>query len=155
MRIFRLLGVPSLVAVMAMGSGCVNAATHRAAVQDDSADRLSIAKVQREIRIGMSSSDVVSILGSPNMVTTDSERRETWVYDKVATERVYSNSSGGLSLIFGALGVGGSGGGLGAGSTGYSSNAGASSVNQRTITIIIKFDNDNKVRDYNYRQSSF
>ena len=151
MRKFWLLGVLSLLTVMTMGSGCINAAKHRTDVQDDSADRLSIAKVQREIHVGMSSSDVVSILGSPNMVTTDSERRETWVYDKVATEQVYSNSSGGLSLILGALGAGG----LGVGSTGYNSSTGASSLSQRTITIIIKFDNENKVRDYSYRQSSF
>lgn len=155
MRKFGVLGVAALVTAMAVGSGCVNAATHRAAVQDDSAERLSIAKVQREIHVGMSSSDVVSILGAPNMVTTDTDRRETWVYDKVATEQIYSNSSGGLSLVLGALGIGGSSAGLGAGGAGYSSSAGAASVNQRTITIIIKFDNNGNVRDYSYRQSSF
>ena len=79
-------------------TGCMTAEQHRAAVRNDAGDRLSIAKVQREIRVGMSGAEVVSILGSPNMVTTDSERRETWVYDKVATERAYSSSSGGLFL---------------------------------------------------------
>ncbi len=120
-------------------TGCMTAEQHRAAVRNDAGDRLSIAKVQREIRVGMSGAEVVSILGSPNMVTTDSERRETWVYDKVATERAYSSSSGGLFLILGGVG----------------SEAGASSSNQRTITIIIKFDKNNTVRDYSYRQSSF
>ena len=120
-------------------TGCMTAEQHRAAVRNDAGDRLSIAKVQREIRVGMSGAEVVSILGSPNMVTTDSERRETWVYDKVATERAYSSSSGGLFLILGGVG----------------SEAGASSSNQRTITIIIKFNKDNTVRDYSYRQSSF
>ena len=120
-------------------TGCIPAGQHRDAVRNDAGDRLSIAKVQREIRVGMSGAEVVSILGSPNMVTTDSERRETWVYDKVATERAYSSSSGGLFLILGGVG----------------SEAGASSSNQRTITIIIKFNKDNTVRDYSYRQSSF
>ena len=120
-------------------TGCMTAGQHRDAVRNDAGDRLSIAKVQREIRVGMSGAEVVSILGSPNMVTTDSERRETWVYDKVATERAYSSSSGGLFLILGGVG----------------SEAGASSSNQRTITIIIKFNKDNTVRDYSYRQSSF
>ena len=120
-------------------TGCIPAGQHRDAVRNDAGDRLSIAKVQREIRVGMSGAEVVSSLGSPNMVTTDSERRETWVYDKVATERAYSSSSGGLFLILGGVG----------------SEAGASSSNQRTITIIIKFNKDNTVRDYSYRQSSF
>ena len=120
-------------------TGCLSAGYHRDAVRDDTTDRLSIAKVQKEIHPGMSSADVVSILGSPNLVSTDNERREVWVYDKVATERVYSTSSGGLGLL-----IAGAAGGSGA----YSSN-------QRTITIIVKFDKEGKVRDYSYRQSSF
>ena len=41
--------------------------------------------------------EVVAALGSPNVVTTDPERNETWVYDKVATESVYSTSSGNVA----------------------------------------------------------
>jgi hypothetical protein len=38
------------------------------------------------------------------MVTTDEERRETWVYDKISTETVVSTSSGGVgSLILGGF----------------------------------------------------
>jgi len=132
-------------------TGCLPAGQHRAAVRNDAGDRLSIAKVQREIREGMSGAEVVSILGSPNMVTTDSERQETWVYDKVATERVYSTSSGGLGLVLG----GGNGNGFGGVGGGFGGSSGASSYSQRTITIIIKFNKDNTVRDYSYRQSSF
>jgi hypothetical protein len=103
----------------------------------------------------MSSADVVGVLGSPNMVTTDSERRENWVYDKISTSRVYSSSAGGVSaLILGGGLVGGGlvGGGVGGG---YSSSAGASSTSQRTLTIIIKFDKNSQVRDFAYRYSSF
>ena len=136
-------------------SGCMSAGKHREAVRDDSTDRISVGTVQREIHKGMSSADVVSILGSPNMVTTDNERRETWVYDKVATEQVYSASQGGLGGLLGGL-VGGAAGGLvGGGSGSFERGSGASATNQRTITIIIKFDENGKVRDYSYRQSSF
>lgn len=105
----------------------------------DDTERLSIAKVQREIKIGMSSSEVVTILGSPNMVTTDEQRRETWVYDKVATEASSNHSKSGIWLLVLYSG---------------SSNS-TSSINQRTLTIIIKFDNAGKVRDFAYRTSSF
>jgi outer membrane protein assembly factor BamE (lipoprotein component of BamABCDE complex) len=52
----------------------------------EASDNISIGKVQREIKIGMSNADVVAALGSPNMVTTDDQRREAWVYDRVSTE---------------------------------------------------------------------
>jgi hypothetical protein len=103
----------------------------------------------------MTNSQVIEVLGSPNMVTTDEKRREVWVYDKVATENAYSTSSGGvLALILGGV-VGGSGAGGGGVGGSYSSSAGASSTTQRTLTIIIKYDEENKVRDFAYRQSSF
>jgi outer membrane protein assembly factor BamE (lipoprotein component of BamABCDE complex) len=136
-------------------SGCMSASQHRKAVQDNSSDRVTVGTVQREIRIGMSAADVVGILGSPNIVTTDEERREVWVYDKIATDRVYSSSSGGVNALILGGGVAGTtllGGGIGAGGSG---SAGAASTSQRTLTIIIKFDKDNKVRDFAYHTSRF
>lgn len=136
-------------------AGCQSAAEHRAAVRDDSGDRVTVGTVQREIRVGMTNADVVQVLGSPNMVTTDEERREVWVYDKISTERAYSTSSGGVSaLILGGALVGGGlvGGGV---APGYSASSGADATSQRTLTIVIKYDNENRVRDFAYRQSSF
>ncbi len=131
--------------------GCQTAADHRRAVQDDSGDRLTVGKVQREIRVGMTNADVVGVLGSPNMVSTDEERREVWVYDKIATDRAYSASSGGVNALI--LGIGGGvGGGVGGGA---SSSTGATSTSQRTLTVIIKFDKDGKVRDFAYHTSRF
>ena len=138
-------------------AGCQTAAHHAADVRDARAqsDRLSVGKVQREIRVGMSSAEVVGVLGSPNMVTTDAKRRENWVYDRISTETVFSRSSGGVNALVlgGALvGAGLAGGAVGAG---YESAAGARSTSQRTLTIIIKFDEQNLVRDFAYRSSSF
>lgn len=143
------------VFLLCLLAACMSAGEHRQAVRDDTQDRLTAGKVQREIRVGMTSAQVVEVLGSPNMVTTDEQRREVWVYDKVATERAYSSSSGGVSALIlggvaGATGL--AGGGIG---PSYSSSAGASSTTQRTLTVIIKFDADNRVRDFAYRQSSF
>lgn len=144
----------ALLAVFAL-NGCMSAADHRRAVQDPTGDRLTVGKVQREIRIGMSSAAVIEVLGSPNIVTTDEKRREVWTYDKIATDRVYSTSSGGIStLILGGALVGGGLVGGGAGPY-YGSSAGAVTTTQRTLTIIIKFDKGQKVRDFAYHTSRF
>lgn len=150
-RLYKLL---LLIFVFSM-IGCMSAAQHREQVQNRDTDRVTVGKVQREIKVGMSSAQVVEVLGSPNVVTTDEQRREVWVYDKIATESVYSTSSGGVSaLILGGAGSPGLlGGVLGGGST--SQSAGAASKTQRTLTIIIKYDENQRVRDFSYRQSSF
>ena len=102
-------------------------------------ERMTVAKAQREIKIGMSSADVIEVLGSPNMVTTDDQRRETWVYDRVSTNVQSSSSNAGVwLLVFGA---------------GRSDSKASSS--QRTLTIVVKFDNNGKVRDFAYRTSTF
>ena len=147
--------IPVMFIFLFFITGCMTAAQHRADVRNDDKDRLTVGKVQKEIRVGMSSAEVVEILGSPNTVTTDEKRREVWVYDKISTETAYSTSSGGISaLILG--GFGGSSGiaGGGIGPT-FSHGAGASSTSQKTLTVVIKYDESGKVRDFAYRQSSF
>jgi len=132
-------------------AGCQTAAQHRANVQDDSTDRMTVGKVQKEIRVGMSGADVAQTLGSPNIVSTDEERREVWIYDKIATDQAHSSSSGGVSALILGFG-GGIAGGAGGGGN---STAGASSTSQRTLTVIIKFDKEGKVRDFAYHTSRF
>ena len=61
-------------------AGCQTAAFHRADTQDNSADRMTVGKVQKEIRVGMSGAEVAQVLGSPNIVSTDEERREVWLF---------------------------------------------------------------------------
>ena len=102
-------------------------------------EKITVATAQREIKVGMSSADVVEVLGSPNMITTDSKHRETWVYDRVSTTVQSSNSGSGVwVLLFGA----------GKNTHSYSST-------QRTLTIIVKFDEKGLVRDFAYRTSAF
>ncbi len=137
--------------LISLVTGCQTASVHKEQVQDDSTDRVTVGKVQREIRIGMSGAEVAQVLGSPNIVSTDEERREVWIYDKIATDRVYSESRGGISALI--LGWGGSVAGAASGNV--SSSAGASSTSQRTLTVIIKFDNEGKVRDFAYHTSRF
>ena len=137
--------------VLASTTGCMSGAQHRADVQDDSTARLTVGTVQREIRVGLTGAEVIDVLGAPNVVASDPERNETWVYDKVATESVYSTSSGGVAALI--LGAGSDGGGAGFGNA--SRSAGATSRTQRTLTIVIRFDADARVRDFAYRASQF
>ena len=128
-------------------AGC--SATHHAADvrEADDVDRVTVGTVQKEIVLGMSAADVATVLGSPNIVTTDDLRQETWIYDKISSDVTYSRSSGTIvGLIFGS-----SGGGAGVGTT----SAGSSSSSQRTLTVIIKYDGDNRVRDFSYHTSRF
>lgn len=130
-----------------LAAGC--SATHHAGDvrAADDMDRVTVGTVQKEIRLGMSAADVASVLGSPNIVTTDEQRQETWIYDKISTDVTYSRSSGTIvGLIFGS-----SGGGAGVGST----SAGSTSSSQRTLTVVIKFGGDDQVRDFSYHTSRF
>lgn len=139
------------IATSLLIGGCMSAGEHRSDVRDESTDRLTVGTVQREIRVGMPGSEVAQVLGAPNVVTTDENRLEVWVYDKVATETVQSSSSGGVS----ALVLGGSGDVAGGAVGGISRAAGATSRTQRTLTIVIRMDAAGRVRDFSYRASQF
>ncbi len=134
--------IQPILGLALLAAACVPASDHArdVAAGRQEQDRMTLGTVQREIRIGMTAADVIAVLGAPNIVTTEERRRETWVYDKMASERVYSASTGGVNVLF-----------LG----GATSQAGASQTTQRTLTVIVKFDEAGKVRDFSYRSSSF
>jgi len=145
MKYFKHITVALLATILAAGCSATHHATDVRAADD--ADRVTVGTVQREIIIGMSAADVAGVLGSPNIVTTDDQHQETWIYDKISSEVTYSRSSGTIvGLLFGS-----SGGGAGIGTV----NAGATATSQRTLTVIIKFDDVNNVRDFSYHTSRF
>jgi outer membrane protein assembly factor BamE (lipoprotein component of BamABCDE complex) len=116
-----------------VAAGC---ASEKAEIKED---RLTVGKVQGEIKVGMPASQVAELLGSPNIVTTDEKRREVWIYDKVSTDRVDAASSSYAGLII----------------LGTRSSESSSSQRQRTLTIIIKYDEEKKVRDFAYNSTQF
>ncbi|MBI5450281.1 MAG: hypothetical protein HY940_02895 [Gammaproteobacteria bacterium] len=123
-----------LIGMLAVLAGCATTTAETGKV-----DQLTVGTVQREIKLGMASAEVVEVLGSPNIVTTDDERNEVWVYDKVSTNVSRSSSSVGVwLLVFGA-----------------GSSSASSSRSQQTLTIVIKFDANKKVRDFSYHTSRF
>jgi hypothetical protein len=139
-----------LAAAILPMTGCMTAPQHRAAVEDATIDRLTVGTVQKEVHLGMSGADVAAVLGAPNIVTTDDQRREVWVYDKIASEVV--SSAGGLSFSPLILATGSI---IGAGAGNLSQSAGATSRSDRTLTVVIKFDDQKRVRDFAYHASQF
>ena len=122
-------------AVIIGAMGC-SAEYHAGEVQKGlQGDKMTLGTVQREVKVGMSSSEVVEALGSPNIVTKDSKGNETWVYDKIATDIAASKGYWTLLLI--------------------GQEAGATSRSQRTLTIIIKFDGNGLVKTLSYHSSKF
>ncbi|MCB0310001.1 MAG: hypothetical protein KDD42_02120 [Bdellovibrionales bacterium] len=145
----------TILSVAMLILGCSSAQYHRQQVSAQDGTGMTVGTVQREVRVGMTGADVAAVLGSPNIVQTDEQRREVWIYDKISTERVYSTDSGGVaSLILGGWPVGsGVMGGGGGGS--FAQQSGAASTSQKTLTVIIKFDHQSRVRDFAYHTSRF
>jgi outer membrane protein assembly factor BamE (lipoprotein component of BamABCDE complex) len=155
LNVVRSLKFSICVGLSLLALGCVNARDHYQDVHSSTEPEMTVGIVQREIRRGMTPDEVAGALGSPNLVNRDQQGNETWIYDKIATVATYSRSSGGS---FGLGGVGGSPGsslllGLGGGS--YQRNAGASATTQKTLTVIIKYGADGRVRDFTYHSSKF
>lgn len=117
--------------------------------------RMTLGLVQREIKVGMSQADVAAALGSPNIVTRDKDGKESWIYDKIATEASYRDSKGNVSgsvagttfvadtLLLGM--IGGS----------QSRSSGASATTQKTLTVVIRFNNEGLVDSFSYHSSTF
>jgi outer membrane protein assembly factor BamE (lipoprotein component of BamABCDE complex) len=120
---------------------CQTAKEHTQDVQsaNETEERIIVETVQLEIKIGMSGAEVIKAFGSPSIITTDEQRREAWIYDKISTNRIYSERSSGATILF----------------IGDSDKAGSSSTSQKTLTVIIKLDEDKKVRDFAYHTSRF
>ena len=155
MQYSRIVQILSAICIGGLLNGCMTARQHYQDTLGAQEHMMTVGKVQREIRKGMSGAEVAKVLGSPNIVTTDAEGREVWIYDKISTDVTYSRSSGGVivGLLIGGL----SGDVLAGGGAGgsYGKSAGAESKTQRTLTVLIKFDEQKKVRDFAYHSSRF
>lgn len=102
------------------------------------APRLELGNVQREICRGMGQDQVAMALGSPNIVTKDAEQKDTWIYDKIATEVRQSGSSG--LILFCQTGA---------------DYVNRRDVSQKTLTVVIKFDENKLVESVSYHASKF
>jgi outer membrane protein assembly factor BamE (lipoprotein component of BamABCDE complex) len=128
-----------LLSALAIAPSCRTVQDHRNALHSTQERELTAGIVRREIKKGMGVAEVASALGSPNITRTEDDGREVWVYDKIATEASYSEGQSAIFLILG----------------GISNQSGAAATTQRTLTVVITFDKDGKVLNFNYHQSKF
>ena len=138
--------------------------------------RLTAGKVQQNVSKGMFSTDVVKALGSPNIITKDKTGKTTWVYDRVST--YHSKTNGGLNFVRMNANDFVITGGIIAGTAAALSNSNptnflisaaaiglATLINvqgdyeykteQKTMTIILDFDENDKLANFSYMYSSF
>jgi outer membrane protein assembly factor BamE (lipoprotein component of BamABCDE complex) len=130
----RIVIIIALFIVIAFIAGCAKQPPQTANDRE-----LTVGLVQRDIKVGMSQADVAEALGSPNIVTKDSDEKETWIYDKIASSASYSQHGGYWTLVL----VGGSWG------------SGRSESSQRTLTVVIKFDKAGRVHKVTYHSTKF
>lgn len=100
---------------------------------------VSLGTVQRKLKKGMGQDSVAYALGSPNIVTKDKYGREAWIYDKHSSELCVSESSSGVWLVLGNTG----------------SETKKRSTSQKSLTIIVKFDEQNLVDHISYHTTEF
>lgn len=130
----------TILTAVAFISGC-------AATPGPDTDRnLTVGTVQKEVRIGMSGAEVAEVLGSPNIVSTDDNRNEVWIYDKISSQTVQTDTSGAVAVLRFLSDIG---------PIAASSRQKTESVSQRTLTVVIKFDEQERVRDFAYHTSRF
>jgi outer membrane protein assembly factor BamE (lipoprotein component of BamABCDE complex) len=104
----------------------------------ENSSRFELGLVQKEIREGMTQDEVAMVIGTPNIVTSDKDQKETWIYDKIATEVRQSDSSG--FILFCQRGA---------------DKVSRKDISQKTLTVIIKFDSQKTVESFSYHASKF
>ncbi len=100
---------------------------------------VTLGTVQRKLRKGMGQDSVAYALGSPNIVTKDKFGREAWIYDKQSSDLCVSESSSGMWLIIGST----------------QSETKKQSSSQKSLTIIVKFDEQSLVDHISYHTTEF
>ncbi|GMW00923.1 MAG: hypothetical protein AMXMBFR84_20600 [Candidatus Hydrogenedentota bacterium] len=138
-----------VLGILVLTSGCARNRLH-----SENERQSTIGIVQREITVGMYSTDVIAALGSPNIVRRQ-DGKEVFVYDKIATEASYKNSSTGVSGSVGAAGMAGDALLLGGVGASHNRGKGASATTQKTLTVIIRFDANDRVESFDYHTSTF
>lgn len=128
----NILALCFLLACAPVLSACVTPAAQQP-------PNLTAGVVQGSIEKGMSGAEVIEVLGSPNIISTDENGLEVWVYDRISSEVTRQES---MTGVFGLLFL-------------HQTSSGTRRSSQKTFTVILKFDEGGRVRDLAYHVSRF
>jgi hypothetical protein len=126
------------VAVLTV-TGCVVNQTQTKPVTIRNSD-LTHGNVQMNLRVGETTqADVLDIFGPPNVATIDGSQREVWSWQKNATVTQSASARDYFTIVL----------------LGGSRSASGFEQTQRTLTLIIKFDEHKVVSEFSSRSSEF
>jgi hypothetical protein len=125
--------------VLLLFSGCIALNIPPEALEEMKRHDGPAGHMKKEIIKGMSNSEVTAVLGSPNATSTDDKGREVWEYNNIFANRVESDISEHGRLILWTF------------DRSYLLPPGT----QQALTVVIKFDESKKVRDFAYHSSNF
>jgi hypothetical protein len=143
--------VRSAGVVLVVAAAAVAAAGEREKAKAEPSVAFTLGVVQKTLRPGLSQADVAERLGSPSIVTRETDGREAWVYDKVSTE---------VEATSGSVGVGGAASGASGGFWGLLGVTGGkrsekAKTSQRTLTVVIRFSAAGAVETFTWHDSRF
>ena len=115
-----------------------------AANKPGDSNNLALGIVQSKISKGQSQSSVMDVLGSPNIVTKDSQGREVWTYDRISSENDASSS-----FVFYILNP------ISWFTGGGTNSKSSSSSSSKSLTVLITFDDNKNVLDYTYQSLKY
>jgi hypothetical protein len=147
-------------ALIIISSSCVKAKAPMLPHSNQQKSNLTSGMVKKYVKVGTATqNEILKVFGAPNIITRDRNGNEVWTYDKQSmassSEIAAWNAGGkGAAMAGGLAGdaVVGGGGVLG-GSAGKSSSAGQ--VSSTTFTLMVSFDENEKVIDYRMRATQF
>lgn len=134
-----------IIGVCILFSGCLQTQSNENS-KIDNRGSLTLGDIQRDIKLGTTKSQVASLIGSPNIVSTE-RNKEVWIYDKISTENSESNAS----IIAGGAGPIGAGLGFGGFSGGVKNNT----TTNKTLTVVFIFNANNEVEKIDYHTSKY
>ena len=116
-------------------------------------DKLTLGTVQSKIKKGMNQTEVLEVLGSPNIVTKNKSGNEVWTYDKISSSQSSSNDAsatygqaqlnkGFWTFLFG-------------GTTNSVQSNSNRDIESKSITVIITYNNDKIVSDFTYQSLKY
>ena len=106
------------------------------ASQTTQKSNLTAGMAKQKIIKGVTSQDeLLEVFGAPNIITKNKSGNEVWTYDKVSTDKSFEDGYWNVVI--------------------NRTSKGQSSTTAKTFTLMIEFDTNDVVKDFNYKSSSF